>query len=241
MKTTTIMQRNKSFFKPIFLATTTLLLAPSLAFAAFAQINTQLDIGETNADVTRLQTFLASNPAVYPEGLITGYYGPLTRSAVERFQAMENIVNSGTAVSTGFGRVGPSTLAKLNQIIASGSWTGGSTGTAGDVSGPQFLNLTKNIGNTSATFTWTTNEPATAKMFYDTNYVRMNEGNIDSTGFGSITGMTNFGTDNQLRTTQSVTLTNLQPNTVYYYTPVATDANGNVSVVGPNDSFRTGY
>jgi phosphodiesterase/alkaline phosphatase D-like protein len=69
----------------------------------------------------------------------------------------------------------------------------------------------------------------------------MNEGNIDSTGFGSITGMTNFGTDNQLRTTQSVTLTNLQPNTVYYYTPVATDANGNVSVVGPNDSFRTGY
>lgn len=240
MKVHTIMQKNGAFLKPLFLTTTTLLLAPSLVFAAFSPINSQLDLGETNADVTKLQTFLASNPQVYPEGLVTGYYGPLTRSAVERFQVMQNIVNSGTAVSTGFGRVGPSTLAALNQAIASGTWGSGGGMTTGDVSGPQFLSLSKNIGNTSATFTWTTNENATAKMFYDTNYVRMNEGDINSVGFGAITGQTVHGSDNQLRTTQSITLSNLQPNTVYYYTPVATDANGNVSVVGPNESFRTG-
>jgi peptidoglycan hydrolase-like protein with peptidoglycan-binding domain len=54
---------------------------------AYYPIQSQLDFGETNADVTNLQTFFKDNPAIYPEGIVSGYFGSLTRSSVQRFQA----------------------------------------------------------------------------------------------------------------------------------------------------------
>ena len=36
--------------------------------------------------VAEVQALLAQYPTLYPEGLVTGWYGPLTRSAVRRFQ-----------------------------------------------------------------------------------------------------------------------------------------------------------
>jgi chitodextrinase len=136
------------------------------------------------------------------------------------------------------GRVGPVTIAKINELLANGTWNG--NGSLGDVSGPQFTALTKAVGQTSATFTWSTNENATAKIFVDTVPVKMNEGDINSVGFGATTGQT-VGNDNQLRGTQSVTLSGLMPNTTYYYTLVATDAQGNVSVWNPNTTFKTNF
>jgi len=52
----------------------------------FQTITNSIDIDSNNENVTRLQTFLASNRLIYPEGLITGYYGPLTQAAVRNFQ-----------------------------------------------------------------------------------------------------------------------------------------------------------
>jgi peptidoglycan hydrolase-like protein with peptidoglycan-binding domain len=229
-----IMQRNNGLLKPFTLAIATLLVAPSLAFAAFTPITSQLDQGQRGTNVTNLQTFLAANAAVYPQGLVTGYYGPLTTNAVKAFQSLYGI-------ST-VGRVGPQTIAKINEVISSGTWGNGSAGgpTSGDGSGPQFTSISQNIGQTSATFTWTTNENATAKIFYDRNPVMMNEGDINSVGFGPTTGLT-VGNDNQLRTSQSVTISNLQPGTTYHYTRVSTDANGNVSVWNPNTTFTTSF
>ena len=42
--------------------------------------------GTKGDEVKQLQEFLKTMPEVYPEGLITGYFGPLTEAAVKRFQ-----------------------------------------------------------------------------------------------------------------------------------------------------------
>ncbi len=52
--------------------------------------------GTRGAVVEYLQKLLATDPQLYPEGLVTGYYGPLTESAVKRFQAANNIPQTGT-------------------------------------------------------------------------------------------------------------------------------------------------
>ncbi|RJQ36405.1 hypothetical protein C4552_03905 [Candidatus Parcubacteria bacterium] len=55
-----------------------------------------LDRGDRGAGVTALQSALATDRAIYPEGLITGYFGPLTEAAIKRFQGRHGLVMSGT-------------------------------------------------------------------------------------------------------------------------------------------------
>jgi peptidoglycan hydrolase-like protein with peptidoglycan-binding domain len=168
--------------------------------------------------------FFKDNSAIYPEGLVTGYFGSLSRSAVKRFQAQYGFDQ--------VGRVGPVTRDKINSLINQGGWT------ISDISGPAIYAVNNAITNTSATFTWTTNENATGKVFYGTSPIAMNEGDINSVGFGSTNGFV-ASNDGLVRTSQQVTIQNLQPNTIYYYVIVSTDLTGNVSVVGPNNTFRT--
>ncbi|MHB8652138.1 MAG: choice-of-anchor Q domain-containing protein [Minisyncoccota bacterium] len=67
-------------------------------------------------DVTLLQEFLKKDPVIYPEGLVTGYFGTLTENAVRRFQEKYGIVSSGTTETTGYGVVGPKTRTKINRL-----------------------------------------------------------------------------------------------------------------------------
>jgi len=46
-------------------------------------------------DVKRLQEILATDPTIYPEGRVTGYYGPLTREALRRLQARHQLNPTG--------------------------------------------------------------------------------------------------------------------------------------------------
>lgn len=197
-------------------------LAVSSPLYAYTRIQSELDFGESNSDVTSLQEFLSSTPVIYPEGIVSGYFGSLTRKAVRRFQGEHNLSQ--------VGRVGPQTREALNLLIDNG----GST----DVSGPALYNVNQNITQNSATFSWNTNENATAKIFYSTNYVGFNEGDINSVGFGLTSGNIAVN-DNLSRMNQQVTINNLQPNTTYYYVLVSTDLSGNVSLYGPNNTFRT--
>ena len=64
---------------------------------------------QTAFEVTMLQQFLSQDTQIYPEGEITGYFGPATERAVQRFQVRHGIVTQGDYDSTGYGRVGPRT------------------------------------------------------------------------------------------------------------------------------------
>lgn len=78
-----------------------------------------LSFGMRNSAVEKLQRDLSQNPSLYPEKIITGYFGPLTQKAVQRFQCKHQIVCSGTTQTNGYGRVGPTTKAKLNALYSS--------------------------------------------------------------------------------------------------------------------------
>ncbi len=68
----------------------------------------------TNGEVTKLQQFLAQDSSIYPAGLVTGYFGPMTETAVQRWQARNGVVSSGSPDTTGYGYVGPKTRAAMS-------------------------------------------------------------------------------------------------------------------------------
>ncbi len=73
-----------------------------------------LYFGLTNTDVKDPQTYLKTDSSVYPEGLITGYFGTLTKKAVQRFQDKYNLASK---TDPAYGYVGPKTRAKLNGVF----------------------------------------------------------------------------------------------------------------------------
>lgn len=56
---------------------------------------TNMSIGASGAKVRYVQKLLASDSALYPEGLITGFYGLRTKAAVERFQRAHGLTPNG--------------------------------------------------------------------------------------------------------------------------------------------------
>lgn len=76
-----------------------------------------LQRGMTGEEVKTLQKFLKKFPDLYPEGLVTGYFGSLTEMAVKRLQEKQGIER--------VGNVGPKTLDKLNQLITEGAGASG--------------------------------------------------------------------------------------------------------------------
>lgn len=86
-----------------------------------SSLNFNLFFGISNdSNVRCLQTFLKNQGVnIYPEGLITGNFGILTRAAVIRFQekyAAEILTPVGLSAGTGY--VGPMTRAKINQFLS---------------------------------------------------------------------------------------------------------------------------
>jgi outer membrane murein-binding lipoprotein Lpp len=76
---------------------------------AVQELRAQLRQGSTSDEVLLLQELLATDFAIYPEGLVTGFFGPLTRQAVIRFQIKHGI--------EGVGEVGPQTRRALNAFL----------------------------------------------------------------------------------------------------------------------------
>ena len=72
-----------------------------------------LHFGSRGADVSKLQRYLKEKGYYY--GNIVGYYGPLTRKAVQRYQCVKLGLCSGSEKSNGYGMVGPMTRHKLAE------------------------------------------------------------------------------------------------------------------------------
>ena len=175
-----------------------------------ASITSLLSIGSRNADVTQLQQFLATSFAIYPEGIVSGYFGSLTKSAVEQFQAAFDIDQVGV--------VGPTTRTKINDIMASGFGL--------DIKAPIMTNLSVQTSNNGATLGWTTNEIARGQVFYDTAYITANEATSHAQQPYVSGTLANAGAG----FSQSISLSGLQSNTQYYYVTRAIDNSGNVSM-----------
>jgi len=70
-------------------------------------------------NVRYLQIFLKTQGTdIYPEGIVSGWFGPLTKKAVVRFQEKyaQDILNP-WGISKGTGFVGKTTRAKINEIL----------------------------------------------------------------------------------------------------------------------------
>lgn len=197
---------------------------PSIASAA--TLSRQLEIGMSGDDVAILQTYLAEDTTIYPRGLVTGYFGELTQSAVTAFQARNGIDT--------VGRVGPITMAAINTLIVNKVYTITTTTTSGgDISAPTIHSPNVNSTASGTYVTWNTSEPTKGTVYYSTAPLTEYELPHSVTISGSVAM-----TDVALRTTHNVMITGLQPNTTYYYDIYSTDATGNASMTMQN-TFRT--
>jgi peptidoglycan hydrolase-like protein with peptidoglycan-binding domain len=180
-----------------------LVYTPLQAHAAL--LTQQVQIGDTNSSVTSLQTFLSTFNDVYPSGLVTGYFGPLTEQGVIGFQNASGI--------SAVGRVGPITLAAINADMLNGS---GTVTSDANLDSPIMSGITVSSSANSATFTWTTNKPATDSVMYGSTstFVYATSQSVIANGPGTST---------------TITVTGLQPNTTYYYVLQSVDAYGNIT------------
>jgi peptidoglycan hydrolase-like protein with peptidoglycan-binding domain len=204
-------------FKKIGLVAVSALMIASPLFAIADTLTRPLQVGSQGTDVSALQSFLAQDATLYPQGLVTGYFGFLTKSAVSNFQSRNGI--------DPVGRVGPITLPVLNAQMAGGM--------SNTTIAPSISNISIVRNRTDVSVNWNTNESAKGVVYYSTSplstYEQMHS--VDGTGAVAMT-------DANSRMVHSVALSNLQPNTTYYYMIYTTDLNGNVSVTWPA-SFQT--
>ena len=204
----------------VTIAALTLIVVPSITNAD--SLYRQLQTGSTGSDVSSLQTFLAQDTSVYPHGLVTGYFGFLTKSAVSNFQSLNGI--------SAIGRVGPQTLAVINDQMAMGTDAGI------NIPSPIITSAgVNNITRNSASINWYTNENAKGLVYYSTSPLSL----VDHSNSVDVSG-NSIMTDTNYRTSQSVNMQNLQPNTTYYYLVYTTGQSGRVSVTWPA-TFTTSY
>lgn len=198
-----------------------LVVVGSPVLASAETLTRQLQLGMSGADVSVLQTFLARDNTIYPQGLVTGYFGSLTKSAVSNFQARNGIAT--------VGRVGPQTLVVINAQMGGGS----SVGT--ERTAPSIYGTAVSVTNTSATLNWNTNENASSVLYYNTSPISMIESSANT---GVTIGGSSVLVHADLRSSHTTTLTSLLPSTTYYYVVYVRDVSGNESISWPA-TFRT--
>jgi peptidoglycan hydrolase-like protein with peptidoglycan-binding domain len=107
-----------------------------------------LQRGMTGDEVKKLQEFLKQFPDIYPEGLVTGYYGSLTETAVRKLQEKQGLP------AVGF--VGPKTLEKLNALTTTGTSTAQSEPVTPGATGTSTPSLPVSVTTASTTTVATT-------------------------------------------------------------------------------------
>lgn len=212
------------------------------------EIKNQLREGSYGSEVKLLQEILASDPDIYPEGKITGYFGPATKRAVKRFQEKFCISSVGS--------VGPQTLSKINELLTEGAGNSGkvpsglltapgiqkklcgsSTSTVTstsnvnkiiDTAAPVISSVSStDIGTSTAKIYFKTNEWAEGKIYYDTLTP------VDTAATSTLSAVTSGMFKNH-----NLFLTDLASTTTYYYFISAKDSSGNIAT-SSESSFTT--
>ena len=80
------------------------------------ELSRDLALGDSGEDVELLQRVLATDPTLYPEGLVTGFFGPLTEAALKRFEARYKI--------DGDGEVDSRVRGVINDLLTEGNAAG---------------------------------------------------------------------------------------------------------------------
>lgn len=88
--------------------------SPSFAQEGAEFLSSDLSLDSTGPEVTLLQEWLATDPALYPEQTVSGTYGPATEAAVKRYQERQGVIMDGPSGTSLYGVVGPITRADLN-------------------------------------------------------------------------------------------------------------------------------
>ena len=204
------------------------------------QLIKQLRRGMTGDDVKLLQEFLATDPDIYPEGLISGYFGPMTERAVKKLQKRMCLDQ--------VGNVGPQTLRRINELLEEGAGKsyGGEGGhvpagllrapgiqqklcatSTPDTTAPVISDVVAT--STTATTTqikWLTNEKANSKVWYSTSTPVV------------ATTTTPVVSSSDYVTSHSINLTGLTATTTYYYLVSSADKSGNATTA-TEKSFTT--
>jgi peptidoglycan hydrolase-like protein with peptidoglycan-binding domain len=197
----------------------------------------QLRAGMSGEDVSLLQQILATDSEIYPEGLITGYFGKLTEKAVRKFQKIANLEQIGS--------VGPKTLSRINELLTEGAGKSGkvppglliapgirkklglqtATSTP-DVIAPVIsgLEATSTIV-TSTKIIWVTNELANSKVWYGTTTPLV------------IATSTLTASSSDLVLNHNITISGLTASTTYYYLTASADAAGNTATSAEKSFF----
>ena len=103
--------------------------AAGTATATAFTFTVTLSYGSENSSVKTLQTFLIQK-GYLGAAYATGFFGSLTQKAVQQFQCDENIVCSGSPMTTGWGLVGAKTRAALNASENGSAGTAATDGSA---------------------------------------------------------------------------------------------------------------
>lgn len=136
------------------------------------RITKTLKLGMTDEEVKKLQEFLSKMPDIYPAGLVTGYFGPLTENAVKKWQELNGIDSVGI--------VGPITRSKISEV------TGG--GVSSSSSSSASPNISTNSVNTNTSSS--TSSTATSTTSTQTNNSNSNANSNSGNGASSSTQTT---------------------------------------------------
>jgi peptidoglycan hydrolase-like protein with peptidoglycan-binding domain len=209
----------------LIFAMTFIMIPVSVDAATYLKVlgNNTLRVGSRGADVLALQNLLASDKDIYPSGLRTSYFGPLTKAAIIQFQLAYGLTADGLA--------GPATKNKVNSVIEAGVGI--------DISGPQINNFSVVTAGRNVTITFNSNEAVKTAIFYDTNPINLNTWDDTKLSLATPTISGTLNTDTTFSLNKQIVLNNLSANTAYHYTVTATDQSGNTSLVWPK-TFYTG-
>ena len=199
------------------------------------QLIKQLRRGMTGDDVKLLQEFLVTDPDIYPEGLITGYFGPLTERAVKKLQERMCLDQ--------VGNVGPKTLSKINELLTEGAGSSGKI-PPGLLIAPgiqkklcatstpdTIVPVISDVVATSTTATttqikWLTKELSNSKVWYSTSTLIV------------VATSTSIASSSDYVLNHAITLSDLTATTTYYYLVTSADKSGNTATA-TEKSFTT--